>query len=60
MAALFVLLVFAIFNMGLFPSPYTATEPMGSVAVYGYITKTGHIVWSPYTATEPIHCEMVR
>ena len=25
---------------GLFPSPYTVTEPTGSVAVYGYITKT--------------------
>ena len=47
-------------SMGLFPSPYTATEPTGSVAVYGYITETAHIVRSPYTATEPILCEMVR
>ena len=45
---------------GLFPSPYTVTEPTGSVAVYGYITKTRHITRSPYTVTEPIHRGMVR
>ena len=48
------------FLKGLFPSPYTATEPTGSVAEYGYITETAHIVRSPYTATEPVLCEMVR
>ena len=37
------------------PNPCT-----GSVAVYGYITKTRHITRSPYTVTEPIHRGMVR